>query len=169
MRLRENSALSLLLPLILSVVLLGFLAACGGGQSEGGGQGNKQEGKAAGEAAGKVANEAAKKEPLQRKMAFGTVRAFKDDKRRLSLRPTVNAQGKKPLGFKVRKNAQFTLGGEKAEMEAIKEGQQAQISYVIKNEVNRAVVVNLFEPEEKPSRGGEKETGQPSDGGEKTG
>ena len=117
MRLRESSAVSLLLPLVLSVMLVGFLAGCGAGsgQSEGGGQEKKQEG------------EAAKKEPVPRKMAFGTVRAFKDDKRRLSLRPTVNAQGKKPLGFKVRKNAQITFAGKKAEQGDIKEGQQAQI------------------------------------------
>jgi hypothetical protein len=163
MRLRESQVVSLLLPLVLSVVLVGFLAGCGAGsgQSEGGGQEKKQESKPAGETANK--------ETLPRKMAFGTVRAFKDDKRRLSLRPTVNAQGKKPLGFKVRKNAQITFTGKKAEQGDIKEGQQAQISYVVKNDVNRAVVVNLFEPEDKFSGGGEKKTEQPSGGGEKAG
>jgi hypothetical protein len=162
MRLRESPAVSPLLPFVLSLVLVGFLAGCGAGsgQSEGG-QEKKQESKPAGEAA--------KKEPVPRKMAFGTVRAFKDDKRRLSLRPTVNAQGKKPLGFKVRKNAQITFAGKKAEQGDIKEGQQAQISYVVKNDVNRAVIVNLFEPEDKSSGGGEKETEQPSGGGEKSG
>ena len=158
MRLRESPAVSPLLPFVLSLVLVGFLAGCG--QSEGG-QEKKQESKPAGEAA--------KKEPVPRKMAFGTVRAFKDDKRRLSLRPTVNAQGKKPLGFKVRKNAQITFDGKKAEQGDIKEGQQAQISYVVKNDVNRAVVVNLFEPEDKSSGGGEKKTEQPSGGDEKAG
>lgn len=161
MRFRESQAVSLLLPLVLSVVLVGSLAGCGGGQSEGGGQERNPEGKPAGEAA--------KKEPLPRKMAFGTVRAFKDDKRRLSLRPTVNAQGEKPLGFKVRKNARVSFAGKEADAGDIKEGQQAQVSYVVKNEVNRAVVVNLFEPEEKPSKGGEKKTEQPSGGDEKTG
>jgi hypothetical protein len=162
MRLRESPAVSPLLPFVLSLVLVGFLAGCGAGsgQSEGG-QEKKQESKPAGGAA--------KKELVPRKMAFGTVRAFKDDKRRLSLRPTVNAQGKKPIGFKVRKNAQITFAGKKAEQGDIKEGQQAQISYVVKNDVNRAVVVKLFESEDKSSGGGEKETEQPSGGDEKAG
>lgn len=162
MRRRQSSAVSLLLPLILSVLIVGSLAGCGGGsdQSGGGGQEKKQDGKAA----GKVT----KKEQVQRKIAFGLVRAFKDDKRRLSLRPTVNAQGKKPLGFKVRKNAQITLGGKKAELGDIKEDQQAQVSYVVKNEVNRAVVVHLFEANEKPAGGGEKKE-NPPEGGEKSG
>lgn len=164
MRLRMSPAVSLFLPLVLFVGLVGFLAGCGAGSGQSdGGQEKKQESKSAGKAGG----EAARKEPLPRKMAFGTVRAFKDDKRRLSLRPTVNAQGKKPIGFKVRKNAQITFAGKKAEQGEIKEGQQAQISYVVKEDVNRAVVVNLFEPEDKSSGGGEKETEQPSGGGEK--
>ncbi len=162
MRRRQSSAVSLLLPLILSVLIVGSLAGCGGGsdQSGGGGQEKKQDGKAA----GKVT----KKEQVQRKIAFGLVRAFKDDKRRLSLRPTVSAQGKKPLGFKVRKNAQITLSGKKAELGDIKEDQQAQISYVVKNEVNRAVVVHLFEANEKPAGDGEKKE-NPPEGGEKSG
>jgi hypothetical protein len=159
MRRKQGSVVFVLLPLILTVLLVG----CGGGSSEqsgGGGQEKKQEGRAAGKAA--------KKEPLERKMAFGIVRAFKDDKRRLSLRPTANAQGKKPLGFKVRKNAQITLGGKKAELGDIKEDQQAQISYVVKNEVNRAVVVHLFDANEKPA-GGDEKKGNSSEGGEKSG
>jgi hypothetical protein len=178
MRLRECKVVFLLLPLVLSVVLVGFLAGCGAGsgQSEGG-QKKKQEGepegktegKTEGKAAGKAEGKAARKEPLPEKMAFGTVRAFKDDKRRLSLSPTVNAQGKKPLGFKIRKNAQITFAGKEAELGEIKEGQQAQISYVVKNDVNRAVVVNLFEPQDKSPGRGEKKTEQPSGGGEKAG
>ena len=106
MRRKRNPALSLLVPLVLCVLLVGSLAGCGGGsdQSGGGGQEKKQDGKVT------------KKEQVQKKLAFGIVRAFKDDRRRLSLRPTVNVQGKKPIGFKVRKNAQVTLGGKKADL-----------------------------------------------------
>jgi len=150
MRLRESSAVSLILPLVLSVLLAGLLAGCGGdsssGQSENGGgdQEQKQEG------------EAAKKEPLQRKIAIGTVKGFHEDRRRISLRPTVKAQSEGPLAFKVRKNAKITLGGKKAELGDIKEGQQAQIEYVVKNEVNRAVAVHLFEGQD---TGGDKKSG----------
>ncbi|HJQ29141.1 MAG TPA: hypothetical protein VJ827_07350 [Rubrobacter sp.] len=146
MRLRESSVTSLLLPLVLSVLLAGFLAGCGGGgdQSGNGDQGQKQEG------------EAAKKEPLQRKIAIGTVKGFHEDRRRIALRPTVKAQSEGPLAFKIRKRASITLGGKKAELGDIKEGQQAQIEYVVENEVNRAIAVHLFE-------------GQGAGEGEKTG
>jgi hypothetical protein len=156
MCLRRNSVVSLLVPLVLFVLLVGSLAGCSGGdQSGGGGQGKKQGGKVT------------KKEQVQKKVAFGIVRAFKDDKRRLSLRPTVNAQGKKPIGFKVRKNAQITLSGKKADLGDIKAEQQAQISYVVKNEVNRAVVVRLFKPADKPA-GDDGKKGNPPKGDDKS-
>jgi hypothetical protein len=161
-RLRETSAVSLILPLVLSLLLAGFLAGCGGGsgskdQSSGGDQQQKQEDKAG--------DEAAKKQPLSRKIAIGTVRAYKDDRRRLSLRPAAKAQGEKPLGFKVRKKAQVTLDGEQAELKDIEEGQQAQIRYLVKNDVNRAIIVQLFskrpsgEDEKKPSSGEDEKPG----------
>jgi hypothetical protein len=156
MCLRRNSVVSLLVPLVLFVLLVGSLAGCSGGnQSGGGGQEKKQGGKVT------------KKEQVQKKVAFGIVRAFKDDKRRLSLRPTVNAQGKKPIGFKVRKNAQITLSGKKADLGDIKAEQQAQISYVVKNEVNRAVVVRLFKPADKPA-GDDGKKGNPPKGDDKS-
>ena len=132
----------MMLPLVLSLLLVGLLAGCGSSDQSGGGQ---QEGKAGGAAA--------KKEKLSRKIAIGTVRAYKDDKRRLSLRPASEAQGKKPLGFKVRKNAQVTLDGDQAELGDVEEGQQAQIRYVVVNKVNRAIIVQLFS---KPPSGEDK-------------
>jgi hypothetical protein len=134
-RLRETSAVSKILPFLLSLMLVGLLAGCGGSDQSGGGQ---QEGKAGGGAAN------TKKEKLTRKIAIGTVRAYKDDRRRLSLRPASEAQGDKPLGFKVRKKAQVTLDGKQAELGDIEAGQQAQIRYVVENEVNRAIIVQLF-------------------------
>jgi hypothetical protein len=171
-RLRETSAVSLIFPLALSLVLAGLLAGCGGSgssqdQSSGGGQQQKQEDKAGGKAA--------KKEPLSRKIAIGTVRAYKDDRRRLSLRPASKAQGEKPLGFKVRKKAQVTLDGEQAELKDIEEGQQAQIRYLVKNDINRAIIVQLFskqpagEDEKKKKPSGEDQKKQPSKDAEKTG
>ena len=131
MRLRETSAVSLILPLLLSILLAGLLAGCGSGDQSGGGQQEKQGGKAA------------KQKRLSGKIAIGTVRAYKDDRRRLSLRPAA-VQGEKPLGFKVRKKAQVTLDGKQAELGDIEEGQQAQIRYVVENKVNRAIIVQLF-------------------------
>jgi hypothetical protein len=168
-RLRETSAVALIFPLVLSFMLAGLLAGCGGddqsGDQSGGGQ---QEGKAGGEAA-------KKKPPSPRAILIGTVRAYKDDKRRLSLRPASHAQGEKPVGFKVRKNAEITLDGKKADFSDIKEDQQAQITYVIKNKVNRAIVVHLFtkQPSGENKKGkqpsGEDEKKQPSGDAEKTG
>ena len=155
MRLRETSAVSRILALVLSLLLVGLLAGCDGSDQSGGGQ---QEGKAGGGGA--------KKEKLSRKVAIGTVRAYKDDKRRLSLRPASEAQGKKPLGFKVRKNAQVTLDGDQAELGDIEEGQQAQIRYVVKNDVNRAIIVQLFS---KQPSGKDKKEKQPSGQDEKSG
>jgi hypothetical protein len=133
-RLRETSAVSRILLLVLCLLLVGLLAGCGGSKQSGGGQ---QEGDSGGKAA-------TKKEKLTRKIAIGTVRAYKDDRRRLSLRPASEAQGDKPLGFKVRKKAQVTLDGKQAELGDIEAGQQAQIRYVVENEVNRAIIVQLF-------------------------
>jgi hypothetical protein len=145
----------MMLPLVLSLLLVGLLAGCDSSDQSGGGQ---QEGKAGGAAA--------KKEKLSRKIAIGTVRAYKDDKRRLSLRPASEAQGKKPLGFKVRKNAQVTLDGDQAGLGDVEEGQQAQIRYVVKNDVNRAIIVQLFS---KQPSGKDKKEKQPSGQDEKSG
>ena len=155
MRLKETSAVSMMLPLVLALLLVGLLAGCSGSDQSGGGQ---QEGNSGGGAA--------KKEKLSRKVAIGTVRAYKDDRRRLSLRPASEAQGDKPLGFKVRKNAQVTLDGEQAELGDIEEGQQAQIRYVVKNDVNRAIIVQLFS---KQPSGKDKKEKQPSGQDEKSG
>jgi hypothetical protein len=150
MRLRESSAISLLLPLVLSVLLAGLLAGCGGGDGSG------QSGNGGGDQEQKQEGKADKKEALQKKIAIGTIKGFHEDRRRISLRPTVKAQSDKPLGFKIRKNAKITMGGKKAELGDVKEGQQAQIEYVVKNEVNRAVAVHLFEAGSQGTGGGEK-------------
>ena len=137
MRLRETSAVSTILPLVLSLLLVGLLAGCGGDDQSGGGQQEDNSGR-------KAARQAARQEKLSHKIAIGTVRAYKDDRRRLSLRPALEAQGNKPIAFKVRKKAQVTLDGKQAELGDIEGGQQAQIRYVVENEVNRAIIVQLF-------------------------
>ena len=146
---KEPSAASKILALMLSLLLVGLLAGCGGSDQSGGGQ---QEGNSGGGGA--------KKEKLTRKVAIGTVRAYKDDRRRLSLRPASEDQGKKPLGFKVRKKAQVTLGGEQAELGDIEEGQQAQVRYVVQNDVNRAIIVQLFSKQQSGEDKKKKQSGE---------
>ena len=135
-------------------LLVALLAGCGGGQSgsqEGGGQqGQQQE---------------SKKEARETKIAVGDVISVKPDRRRMVVRPSRQAEGAEKIALNVRKTAEITLGGEKAEMGDVAEGQQAQAEYVVKNDVNRAVSVQLFEAEEQNSEENSEE--QPS-GGEDT-
>ena len=143
MRFRETSAMSVMLPLVLSLLLAGLLAGCGGGDESGGGQ----------QGGDKGGGGSLKKEKLSKKIAIGTVRAYKDDRRRLSLRPAAEDQGDKPLGFKVRK--------------------KAQVRYVVENGVNRAIIVQLFSKqqsgEDKKRPGEDKNQDQPSGGDDSSG
>lgn len=161
MRSRETSTVSVMLPLVLVLLLAGLLAGCGGDQSGGGQQGGNEGGNEAG-------GESLKQERLSKKVAIGTVRAYKDDRRRLSLRPAAEEQGDKPLGFKVRKKAQVTLDGKQAELGDIEEGQQAQVRYVVENGVNRAIIVQLFSRQQpggdKKQPGEDNNQDQPSGG-----
>jgi hypothetical protein len=152
MRLGKSPTTSSVL-IVLSVLLVGLLSGCGGGDQSGGGAdggagGGGQEG----------GGDGAKKAAPERKIALGTVKTANEEKRRIYLQPAAEVQGSDSLGFKVRKNAEITLGTQKAELGDARAGQQAQIEYVVKNEINRAVAVQLF-------KGG----GQGTEGGEKTG
>ena len=137
-----------IVPLL--ALLAALLAGCGGGeqsggsQEEGGGQGQDQQ-------------QESKKEAQETKIAVGNVVAVQPDRRRMVVQPSQQAEGTEKVPINVRKTAEITLGGEKAEMGDIAEGQQAQAEYVVKNDVNRAVSVQLFEaegsPEEQPQGG----------------
>jgi hypothetical protein len=63
------------------------------------------------------------------------------------VQPSQQAEGPDKVPLNVRKTAEITLGDQKAEIGDIVEGQQAQAEYVVKNDVNRAVSVQLFEVE----------------------
>lgn len=137
----------------LIVLLLALLAAlpagCGGdedksgGSQEGGGQQDQQQ--------------ESKKQAQETKIAVGNVVAVQPDRRRMVVRPSQAAEGPDKIPLNVRKTAEITLGGEKAEMGDIAEGQQAQAKYVVKNDVNRAISVQLFgaedAPEDQPQEG----------------
>ena len=129
---KPRSAASLLAVL---VVLAGLLAGCGGGGESGGSQ----------EGGGEGEQQPSKKEAQETKIAIGDVVSVKPDRRRLVLRPTQEIDGQETIAVNVRKTANITLGGQEAEMADIAEGQQAKAEYVVKNDVNRAVSVQLFE------------------------
>jgi hypothetical protein len=131
---------------LLALLAAALLAGCGGGeQTEGsgdGGQGQDQQ------------QQESKKEAQETKIAVGNVVAVQPDRRRMVVQPSQQAEGAEKVALNVRKTAEIKLGDQKAEMGDIAEGQQAQAEYVVKNEVNRAVSVQLFEaegsPEEQP-------------------
>jgi hypothetical protein len=122
----------------LLALLAALLAGCGEEQSAGsedGGQGQDQQ------------QQESEKEAQETKIAVGNVVAVQPDRRRMVVQPSQQAEGTEKVPINVRKTAEITLGGEKAEMGDIAEGQQAQARYVVKNDVNRAVSVQLFEAE----------------------
>jgi hypothetical protein len=129
-------------PVLLLLVVLILLAGCGGDDQSGNG------GQDAGSPGGakKQGGEAAKKGAPATKIALGTVRGVnvEGESRRLVLKPSTNEQSKKPIPFRITKQATITLDDEKAELADIKEGQQAQITYIVKNERYRAREVKLF-------------------------
>ncbi len=146
MRARENAVRPLLALFVVSVLLAGLVAGCGGGDQSGNERDKKQQGGKAAEAGGS-----------DRKIALGTIRAFEEDKRKVYLKPAAEARGEKQLSFKVNKRADITLGGKKAEIGDIARGQQAQIGYVDRAKgPGRALSVDLFGARgQEPSKEGE--------------
>ena len=130
-----------------AILFAGLLVGCGGGgQSANGSQdgesgGTKQQG---GEAAKKEDNQAVKKARPRARIALGTVRSVNPESRELTLEPSAPAQGKGPIPFKIAKNATVTLDDKVTELAQAGEGQQAQITYIVKNEVNVARQVALI-------------------------
>ncbi len=137
----------LIVPLFALLAVL--LAGCGGAEQSGGQQqgGGQQQDK----------QQESKKEAQETKIGVGNVVSVKPDKRRMVVMPSQQAEGAEKLTVNVRKTAKITLGGEKVEMGDVAEGQQAQAEYVVKNDVNRAISVQLFKAEdsseEQPSGG----------------
>lgn len=130
-----------------AILFAGLLVGCGGGgQSANGSQdgesgGTKQQG---GEAAQKEGNQAVKKARPRARIALGTVRSVNPESRELTLEPSAPAQGKGQIPFKIAKNATVTLDDKETELAQAEEGQPAQITYIVKNEVNVARQVALI-------------------------
>ncbi len=131
---------------IASILLAGLLAGCAGGGDQagnGGSQGGEGE-QAQGEGA---QGEGAQANAPQLKIALGTIVSVKPDRRKIILRPSTEQQGDR-LVFKVIDDAEITLDDQPAEMADAQEGQQAQVTYVVVNEQNRARVVGLISGDE---------------------
>jgi hypothetical protein len=126
------------------IALILLLAGCGGGGDQsgngGGGQQNDEQAQKGGEEqGGKAANQGAP----QMKIALGTIESVQPDRRRVVLKPSTEVQGGEQMTFNVRKNAEISVNDQEAEMADIEAGQQAQIQYVTRNEVNRARAVQV--------------------------
>jgi hypothetical protein len=140
---KRPSATPILGTLVLLLVLL--LAACGGGgdqssgsgESQGGeqGDGEQQDGQQGGEADGERAS--------QEKVSLGTIESVKPESRRVVLKPAFAAQGGDQITFRVTNNAVVQVNDQEAELSDIQQGQDAEIDYITKNNVNRAVAVEI--------------------------
>jgi hypothetical protein len=141
MHLRRPSAALFFIAFIL---LAGLLAGCAGGGEQSGNGGSQGGEDQQGEAAQGEGNQA---DAPESKIALGRVISVKLDRRKIILRPSTEQQGDR-LVFKVVDDAQITLDDQQAEMADVQEGQQAQITYVVVNEQNRARVVGLISGDE---------------------
>jgi hypothetical protein len=135
---------------IMLVLLLGFLAGCGGdqsgsGESQGSQQGGSEQGGGGqtGGQGGEQGGEATDEGPTQTKVALGSIESVQPDKRKVVLKPSFEAQGGDQITFNVRKNAEIQVNDQEAELSELQSGQQAQVEYVTKNDVNRAVAVQV--------------------------
>ena len=127
---------------IVLILLLGFLAGCGGDQSGSGeSQGGDQQG--GGEQGNKQGGGAADEGPSQAKVSLGTIESVEPDERKLVLKPSFEAQGGDKITFNVRKNAEIQVKDQPAELSELQSGQQAQVEYVTKNDGTRAVSVQV--------------------------
>jgi hypothetical protein len=141
---KRPSATPILGTLVLLLVLL--LTACGGGgdqssgsgESQGGeqGEGEQQDGQQGGGAADS-------EQASQEKVSLGTIESVEPESRRVVLKPAFAAQGGDQITFRVTNNAVVQVNDQEAELSDIQQGQDAEIDYITKNDVNRAVAVEI--------------------------
>jgi hypothetical protein len=145
MRTRVAKAMSL----VLIVLLLGFLAGCGGNQSGNDGsqggeqQKSKQQGSNGQESKQQQGGETTNEGPSPEKVALGTIQSVEPDNRKIVMKPAFKAQGGEQITFNIRKNAEIRVNDQEADLSDIQTGKQAQISYVTKNGINRATSVEV--------------------------
>ena len=144
MRTRAPAAMPFL---ILVLFLLGSLAACGGGQSgDGGSQGGEQQGEQGGDqqdGGQPQGGQAVGGGRPQQKIALGTIESVDPESREVVLAPDFEAQGGDQITFKLRKNAVVRVNDQEAELSEVQQGQSAQVEYITRDDVNRALAVEI--------------------------
>jgi hypothetical protein len=140
---KRPSATPILGTLVLLLVLL--LAACGGGGDQSSGNGESQGGEQGdGEQQdGQQGGEAGEERASQEKVSLGTIESVEPESRRVVLKPAFAAQGGDQITFRVTNNAVVQVNDQEAELSDIQPGQDAEIDYITKNNVNRAVAVEI--------------------------
>ena len=134
--------------LILVLFLLGSLAACGGGgqSGDGGSQGGEQQGEQGGDqqdGGQPQGGQAVGGGRPQQKIALGTIESVDPESREVVLAPDFEAQGGDQITFKLRKNAVVRVNDQEAELSEVQPGQSAQVEYVTRDDVNRALAVEI--------------------------
>ena len=134
--------------LILVLFLLGSLAACGGGgqSGDGGSQGGEQQVEQVGDQhdeGQQQGGQAGGGGRPQQKIALGTIESVDPESREVVLAPDFEAQGGDQITFKLRKNAVVRVNDQEAELSEVQQGQSAQVEYVTRDDVNRALAVEI--------------------------
>ena len=143
------------------VVLVGFLAGCGGGGQSDAGEdqaGNRSQDGGPGGAKQQAGGEGTNPALSGTKIALGRVTSVDTEAGIIIVRPSTEEQGTRPQRFKIRGDTTITLDDEEASLADVQGGQSAQITYIVKKERNIAREVALI------SRGGAAPAG-----GEETG
>src|SRR3712207_6028835 len=79
----------------------------------------------------------------QQKIALGTIESVDPESREVVLAPDFEAQGGDQITFKLRKNAVVRVNDQEAELSEVQQGQSAQVEYVTRDDVNRALAVEI--------------------------
>ncbi len=134
---------SLTISLVFVLFLVGVTAGCGGVDQQNTG-GNTSGGQNQQSASGGSNSESGEsKDASETKIAVGKIINADSDKRRFVLKP---AKGE-DIVFKAVPKARIKLDGKEVQLVDMKEGQQAQVEYIVREEMgvpNRARSITLF-------------------------
>ena len=121
------------------------VAGCGGGGDEQ--SKNQQQGEPPQQPGGETGKTAKKVAPA-RKIALGTVTAVDPKKKRLFLDQTKG----RTMSFKVGKTTKIISGRKEVEFSSVKKSQQAQVAYLVRNDLNWARTVHIFRGAAQPDK-----------------